>query len=122
MHAILAAEIIKAVDRERLTVRAAHKRTGIAAADFSRIRNARSLDGSFFRRLPASDCSEPQPGPIRRLPRSLLRTGYRPVRHRTPKPGLGRDEISGYGTARSLARQIGERDVATLLADTRTPA
>lgn len=38
--AILAAEIIKAVDRERLTVRAAHRRTGIAAADFSRIRNA----------------------------------------------------------------------------------
>jgi len=27
-------------------------------------------------------------------------------------------EISGYGTARSLARQIGEPDVATLLADT----
>src|SRR5580704_17223681 len=38
--AILAAEIIKALDRERLTVRAAHRRTGIAAADFSRIRNA----------------------------------------------------------------------------------
>ena len=38
--AILAAEIIKVIDRERLTVRAAHKRTGIAAADFSRIRNA----------------------------------------------------------------------------------
>ena len=38
--AILAAEIIKALDRERLTVRAAHLRTGIAAADFSRIRNA----------------------------------------------------------------------------------
>src|SRR5258706_6964476 len=38
--AILAAEIIKAVDRERLSVRAAHRRTGIAAADFSRIRNA----------------------------------------------------------------------------------
>jgi predicted XRE-type DNA-binding protein len=38
--AILAAEIIKAVDRERLTVRAAQRRTGIAAADFSRIRNA----------------------------------------------------------------------------------
>src|SRR5271163_1433211 len=37
---ILAAEIIKALDRERLTVRAAHSRTGIAAADFSRIRNA----------------------------------------------------------------------------------
>jgi len=38
--AILAAEIIKTLDRDRLTVRAAHDRTGIAAADFSRIRNA----------------------------------------------------------------------------------
>jgi predicted XRE-type DNA-binding protein len=38
--AILAAEIIKALDREGLTVRGAHGRTGIAAADFSRIRNA----------------------------------------------------------------------------------
>jgi len=38
--AVLAAEIIKALDRERLTVRAAQSRTGIAAADFSRIRQA----------------------------------------------------------------------------------
>ena len=38
--AILAAEIIKALDREGLSVRAAHGRTAIAAADFSRIRNA----------------------------------------------------------------------------------
>jgi predicted XRE-type DNA-binding protein len=38
--AILAAEIVKALGRERLTVRAAQARTGIAAADFSRIRNA----------------------------------------------------------------------------------
>jgi predicted XRE-type DNA-binding protein len=38
--AILAAEIIKTLDRETLTLRAAHGRTGIAAADFSRIRNA----------------------------------------------------------------------------------
>ncbi len=38
--AILAAEIIKVLDRERLTVRAAQGRTRIAAADFSRIRNA----------------------------------------------------------------------------------
>ncbi len=38
--AILAAEIIKALDREHLTLRAAQSRTGIAAADFSRIRNA----------------------------------------------------------------------------------
>ena len=38
--AILAAEIIKALGRDGLSVRAAHARTGIAAADFSRIRNA----------------------------------------------------------------------------------
>lgn len=38
--AILAGEIIKTLDKERLSVRAAHQRTGIAAADFSRIRNA----------------------------------------------------------------------------------
>src|ERR1700689_2582960 len=38
--AILAAEIIKVLGREGLTVRAAHARTGTAAADFSRIRNA----------------------------------------------------------------------------------
>lgn len=40
LKAILAAEIINALDKEHLTVRAAHERTGIAAADFSRIRNA----------------------------------------------------------------------------------
>ena len=40
VKAILAAEIIKALDREKLTVRAAHTRTSIAAADFSRIRSA----------------------------------------------------------------------------------
>jgi predicted XRE-type DNA-binding protein len=40
LKAILAAEIIKLLDREALSVRAAHARTGIAAADFSRIRNA----------------------------------------------------------------------------------
>lgn len=40
LKAILAAKIIKMLDREKLTVRAAHARTGIAAADFSRIRNA----------------------------------------------------------------------------------
>lgn len=40
LKAILAAEIIKMLDRQSLTVRAAHAQTGIAAADFSRIRNA----------------------------------------------------------------------------------
>jgi predicted XRE-type DNA-binding protein len=38
--AILAAEIIKTLDRKKLTVRGAHAKTGVAAADFSRIRNA----------------------------------------------------------------------------------
>jgi predicted XRE-type DNA-binding protein len=38
--ATLAAQIIKALDRHDLSVRAAQERTGIAAADFSRIRNA----------------------------------------------------------------------------------
>jgi predicted XRE-type DNA-binding protein len=37
---LLAAEIIRTLERDKLTVRAAHARTGIAAADFSRIRNA----------------------------------------------------------------------------------
>ena len=40
LKAILAAEIIGMLEREKLSVRAAHARTGIAAADFSRIRNA----------------------------------------------------------------------------------
>ena len=40
MKALLAAQIIKTLDREALSVRKAQERTGIAAADFSRIRNA----------------------------------------------------------------------------------
>ena len=40
VKAILAAEIIKTLDREGLSVRSAQGRTGVAAADFSRIRNA----------------------------------------------------------------------------------
>ena len=40
LKAILATEIIKVLDKEQLTVRAAQVRSGIAAADFSRIRNA----------------------------------------------------------------------------------
>lgn len=38
--AILAAEIIKVLDEQKMSVRAAHDVTGFAAADFSRIRNA----------------------------------------------------------------------------------
>ena len=40
LKSILAAEIIKALDREGLSLRGAQGRTGITAADFSRIRNA----------------------------------------------------------------------------------
>jgi predicted XRE-type DNA-binding protein len=40
LKSLLAAEIIKALDHNGLSVRGAHGRTGIAAADFSRIRNA----------------------------------------------------------------------------------
>ena len=40
LRAILAAQIIKILDRKGLTVRKAGELTGIAAADFSRIRNA----------------------------------------------------------------------------------
>lgn len=38
--ALLATEIIKAIDRQHLSVRQAQVLTGTAAADFSRIRNA----------------------------------------------------------------------------------
>jgi len=40
LKALLAAEIIKWLDREKLTLRGASTLTGVPAADFSRIRNA----------------------------------------------------------------------------------
>jgi len=40
LKALLATQIIESLDRAHLTVRAAQAKTGIAAADFSRIRNA----------------------------------------------------------------------------------
>jgi predicted XRE-type DNA-binding protein len=40
LRALLAARIIGVLDERKLTVRAAHDLTGVAAADFSRIRNA----------------------------------------------------------------------------------
>jgi predicted XRE-type DNA-binding protein len=52
LKAILAAEIINTLDREGLSVRAAQNRTGVAAADFSRIRNA-DLDRFTIDRLMA---------------------------------------------------------------------
>ena len=50
LQARLAGEIIKALDADKLTVRAAEALTGIAAADFSRIRNVR-LDRFTIDRL-----------------------------------------------------------------------
>jgi predicted XRE-type DNA-binding protein len=41
IKAILAAKIIDVLDTEKLSVRRAHELTGFAAADFSRVRNAR---------------------------------------------------------------------------------
>jgi predicted XRE-type DNA-binding protein len=41
LRAILAARIIIVLDRKKLTVRSAQKLTGFAAADFSRIRQAK---------------------------------------------------------------------------------
>jgi predicted XRE-type DNA-binding protein len=40
LRALLAAKIIGVLDDRKLTVRAAHEVTGVAAADFSRIRRA----------------------------------------------------------------------------------
>jgi predicted XRE-type DNA-binding protein len=40
LRALLAAQIIGVLDDRKLTVRAAHELTGVAAADFSRIRKA----------------------------------------------------------------------------------
>ncbi len=50
LRAILAAEIGKTLTAEKLTVRAAEKITGVAAADFSRIRGAK-LSGFTIDRL-----------------------------------------------------------------------
>jgi predicted XRE-type DNA-binding protein len=52
LKAILAAKIIMLLDEEKLTVRRAHELTGFAAADFSRVRNAK-LRGFTIERLMA---------------------------------------------------------------------
>ncbi|MEG8219638.1 helix-turn-helix transcriptional regulator [Sphingomonas sp. HH69] len=49
-RAILAAEIVKTLDAEQMTVREAEARTGIAAADFSRLRQVK-LDRFTIDRL-----------------------------------------------------------------------
>ncbi len=52
LRSILAARIIKVLDDQGLSVRAAHEITGVAAADFSRIRRA-SLDRFTIDRMMA---------------------------------------------------------------------
>ncbi len=71
-----------------------------------------------------------QPKPCKAM-MGLIEEGQETIEEGTEKEELAADlslitaaqkvehyEISGYGTARSLARQIGERDVATLLSHT----
>ena len=41
LKSILAAQILKIIERDKLSVREAQRRTGIAAADFSRIRKVK---------------------------------------------------------------------------------
>lgn len=41
LKSILAAQILKIIERDKLSDREAHSRTGIAAGDFSRIRNVK---------------------------------------------------------------------------------
>lgn len=82
LKALLAADIIKTLDARGLTVRKAQELTGIAAADYSRIRQARldrfTVDRlmTILRRLGrevevsvsigprALDAPEPSPGPL----------------------------------------------------------
>jgi predicted XRE-type DNA-binding protein len=52
LKAVLAAQIIKVLDARKMTVRGAEDVSGIAAADFSRIRNAK-LDRFTIDRLMA---------------------------------------------------------------------
>ena len=59
LRALLAAAIIKTLDADKLTVRAAEARTGIAAADFSRSRNVkleRFTIGRLMRTLDRLGC------------------------------------------------------------------
>jgi Mn-containing catalase len=73
---------------------------------------------------------KPQPKPCKAM-MGLVEEGQETIKDGAKKPGLSADlgliaaaqrvehyEISGYGTARTLARQIGEPAVATLLSQT----
>src|SRR6266851_5735088 len=77
--ATLSAEIIKMLDREGLSVRAAHGRTGIAAVDFSRIRNADLGRFTLDRLMSILN---------RLVPESRLRSGCG-VKGRPNRPGGG---------------------------------
>ena len=83
--ALLAADIISALDGSGFSVRKAGEATGFAAADFSRIRNAnlgRFTIDRLMRILTALDRASGQPAPVREnaaLP-GLERS------HRAPKP------------------------------------
>ena len=114
--AILAAEIIKALDREGLSVRAAHGRTGIAAADFSRIRNADlgrfTVDRlmSIINRLGSRVDNRPRS--LSTISYEIIKGNRRRARTGNPKnqdkfsipnsgPGLLRRVLTGYASAQS---------------------
>ncbi|KPF91184.1 XRE family transcriptional regulator [Novosphingobium sp. AAP83] len=81
LRAVLAAEIVKALDNEGLTVGDAEARTGIAAADFSRIRQVKLDRFTIDRLMRILDRLNrdvhvkiyvaPRTGPAKRTPTSL---------------------------------------------------
>ena len=58
--AVLAAAVIKALDAQALTVRAAAERTGFAAADFSRVRRANLARFTLDRLIRMLQALDPQ--------------------------------------------------------------
>lgn len=85
--AILAAEIVKALDRDGLSLRAAHGRTGIAAADFSRIRNADLGRFTFDRLMSIINRLGRKAKRVGRL-KLRLHLGVAPAETRIPRIGI----------------------------------
>lgn len=79
LRASLAAEVIKALDAEGLSTRAAEKLTGTAAADFSRIRNAKLVGFTADRLM------------------SILQKLHREVHVIVTPPGGGRELQATHG-------------------------
>jgi predicted XRE-type DNA-binding protein len=77
LKAVLAAKIIDVLDEQKISVRQAHERTGFAAADFSRVRQAK-LQRFTIDRLMAM---------LGRLDQDVeVSVNVRPRSERTPQP------------------------------------